>query len=174
MSKIRNTARERVRCDICGFRLHLPIALKGVLYCDASVAICLRCKHIYANPRPSDSAVYSYRREEFWPEKLYKNPDRRGKSWELAMERWEAKPSIQKRFSALAQDLDQELCLKEKRVLEIGCGTGILLDKLRLFGADPVGIEPWRQKPLTAPKRIHKLTLWSSSSSTLRCGTCGA
>ena len=45
-------------------------------------------------------------------------------------------------FKELSQDLDDKFKVKNKKILEIGCNDGVLLEPLSKLGADVVGVDP--------------------------------
>ena len=45
-------------------------------------------------------------------------------------------------FKELAQVLDNKFQIKDKKILEIGCNDGVLLEPLTKLGADAVGVDP--------------------------------
>jgi 2-polyprenyl-3-methyl-5-hydroxy-6-metoxy-1,4-benzoquinol methylase len=45
-------------------------------------------------------------------------------------------------FKELAQILDNKFQIKDKKILEIGCNDGVLLEPLSGLGADAVGVDP--------------------------------
>ena len=49
---------------------------------------------------------------------------------------------LQKHFDSVAQLMDDKYTLKDKKVLEIGCNDGVLLEPMKNLGADCMGIDP--------------------------------
>jgi len=49
---------------------------------------------------------------------------------------------LQKHFDSVAQLMDDKYVLKDKKILEIGCNDGVLLEPMKKLGADCLGIDP--------------------------------
>ncbi len=123
-----------VRCAICGsadaqvvdFRVSGGHSIRDVQ--------CLRCGHVYLSPRESAEAYDAYYRQRGFSKNCN---DVSGEDDPFALAR-----SAEKKTQRIYRFLEPEL-RPGLRVLEIGCGYGNLLARIReSVGGDVTGIEP--------------------------------
>lgn len=122
---------EPIACDLCGAddaepALHLRDLIHRTTDARFTLARCRRCGLRYLNPRPLPAQL-----ERFYPEDYA--PHRRS-GLSAAARRWLLRRELRALWPRLAPP---------RRVLELGCGSGDLLQLLRELGNPSVlGIEP--------------------------------
>ena len=127
---------EDVVCDLCGERDCLPVqVLTDTLYHlpgAFTLQRCTRCGLMYLNPRPTPNSIGMFYPPDYAP---YRPPveDER-----LAVMRFMRRRKLIKRRKLI----EQYGGLKQGRILDVGCATGLFLREMQLVGWQVVGIEP--------------------------------
>ena len=114
-------------CDLCGADRPIPIDVTRQYTRGEPLYTCGECGFVYVRYRRSAQAI-----ADSWSDDLYGN-------------RYTARiPAIKARQTYVADTLDVELGLKDKRVCDIGGGEGRFCDMLRSppYGASVFAIEP--------------------------------
>lgn len=122
-------------CGICGSDVSEPV-LTGVdrehdLAGTFSVTRCARCSHHRLNPRPADSELDKLYPDEYRP--FSNQPARR---------RRRLVGDMRGRLSDVVNFGSWRIATTEGRLLEVGCGSGALLERFSDQGWTAVGIEP--------------------------------
>lgn len=115
---------ELVSCNICSSNNIIPFIKKN----GYSIVKCRECGLIYVNPRANSETVLSrysskYFKEEYLPY-LEKN-----------------RKDILNHYRNICTRIRELTNKREVRLLEIGCGTGLLLHVAQEFGLKSIGIE---------------------------------
>ncbi len=132
-----NMAKETVDCGVCGGKRLERLFDKDRYGMGLVTVICRGCGFIFTNPRPTEEAMNAFYRDTY-REFYTGNPSPRRDYWDkdwVAKRRWfvdRVLPEMQKRS------------LVSPAVLDIGCGSGVLLNqfkksfpKAKLYGVEP-------------------------------------
>ncbi len=114
---------EMAPCDLCG-----SLGFKEYwAYDDFSYVQCKNCGLIHQNPQPEPDEISNMYAEDYF-DFISKNQNAFFNLMKLSL-----------------QDIDFDRitneCLNDKRILDIGCSTGLLLNHLSLEGWETVGVE---------------------------------
>jgi 2-polyprenyl-3-methyl-5-hydroxy-6-metoxy-1,4-benzoquinol methylase len=136
------TLLQDVKCDICGGTETSPFLLmKDHLYDvpgEYFIVKCPSCGLLFTNPRPSPQLM-----NRFY-EKYYGDFEDTVESYRGSPFRYLKKSATLRRFYHLwfGNYLSELLCNAKGRVLDVGCGSGYLLEEMFHLGCQVYGIEP--------------------------------
>jgi SAM-dependent methyltransferase len=130
---------ESVKCDLCGSDASAPYGrYNPPAPAPERVVQCSECGLVYTNPRPTPSrlaAMYaSYHALGI------ARVERRSGGWMQRMGRIMFLRRLWHWYCG--QYLGEVLSTARGRVLDVGCGTGDLMEDLKALGCEPYGIEP--------------------------------
>lgn len=108
-----------VACDLCGANQPIPLPQ------DPRIAVCGACAFLYV-PERRTSAEIAASWADIYASKAY-DP-----TW----------PAVRARLYYVAEWIDQNIGLLDKRLLDIGAGDGFFMREVRRRGARAFGIEP--------------------------------
>jgi 2-polyprenyl-3-methyl-5-hydroxy-6-metoxy-1,4-benzoquinol methylase len=146
---------EYVRCDLCGADTTVPFA--G--HCPPvstleKVVRCIECGLVYTNPRPTPSRLASMY-AKYHDIGIAKVERRR----ESRMQRLKQIKFLRRLWHwYCGQYLGEVLAAASGKVLDVGCGTGDLLEELKNMGCEPYGIEPSADAVRSCLKRGLKVS----------------
>lgn len=116
-------------CDVCGCDHAVEVPYARLYTGDQPVHICTGCGFVYVRRRRDAASIACT-----WSDVLYKD------HYTTAI------PAVKCRHLYVADFLESTIGLKEKRVVDIGAGTGQFLGIMRdLYQARGFGIEPSRE-----------------------------
>jgi 2-polyprenyl-3-methyl-5-hydroxy-6-metoxy-1,4-benzoquinol methylase len=128
---------ESVVCDLCGSDQSRVVMEKRGRLWDRTFSIvrCVECGLVYVNPRIAADQIAS----------LYDEAYHRGDGFDRAHDHTHGEdenPTHAATIGRVVATLDAALGgLRGARVLDVGCGTGTLLEKLQDAGAEAHGVE---------------------------------
>jgi SAM-dependent methyltransferase len=127
---------EEARCDLCGAQDSTVLyTLSDALHHlpgEFPLRRCVKCGLMYLNPRPTPQSIRQYYPPDYAP---YRPPieDER-----FALMRYMRRRKMIKRRTLV----EKYGGLKNGRVLDVGCATGLFLHEMQLAGWEAVGVEP--------------------------------
>jgi SAM-dependent methyltransferase len=127
---------EEARCDLCGAQDSTVLyTLSDALHHlpgEFPLRRCVKCGLMYLNPRPTPQSIRQYYPPDYAP---YRPPieDER-----FALMRYMRRRKMIKRRTLV----EKYGRLKNGRVLDVGCATGLFLHEMQLAGWEAVGVEP--------------------------------
>ena len=147
---IRPPGLERVvRCDLCSATDFAPRAVYTdyLLFTEDEhrLVTCRRCGLHFINPRPDAGTIAAYYPDDYIP---HQKPRRtRLAGWELKAggEPGAARSVVDRLTLHVMQSVSWYLIPPrhgDRKILDVGCGSGRLLDTMRLLGWDTYGVEP--------------------------------
>jgi SAM-dependent methyltransferase len=164
---------EDVACDLCGSRDTKSVqTLTDTLYHLPGVFTlqrCIQCGLMYLNPRPTSDSIGMYYPPDYAP---YRPPieDERH-----AVMRYMRRRKLIKR----RQLIERYSRMKQGRILDVGCATGLFLHEMQMSGWQALGTEPirsaaefarkqfklkvfegWLREAPFAPSSFDALTFW--------------
>lgn len=126
---------EMAACPICDSASSVAIGTSRSIHpqsnLEVTIVACLNCGHWYTDPMPSDrllNALYSQ-------SSLYVL----GENWAAAVEARNTDESLALESYWVVKSLAR---MKPGNLLEIGCGDGSLLRRMRLLGWNAYGVDP--------------------------------
>ena len=140
-------------CPVCGNKNFRPFLETNDFFLtkeNFTIVQCNECELKFVNPRPDENEISRY----------YESPDyvSHGGKKDLLnfVYRTIRKSSIKKKFALI-----KEYALN-KKILDIGCGTGEFLHYCNKMGFDVKGIEPG-DKPRTFAQKQYKLDVYNEA-----------
>lgn len=122
---------------------------------------CLCCGHFYLNP-PFNKEMFDEIYREYYPIKESED------GFISKIENWFQDPH--ERYQAALSWILQHMDLREKKILDIGCGAGRFIAECVKYGADAEGIEPCAKSAELA-KRYYNVKITEGYFESLeRCG----
>ena len=139
---------EEVACDLCGSTAALPLyTLTDVVHQlpgEFTLRGCTGCGLIYLSPRPTPNSIGLYYPPDYTP---YRPPieDER-----FALMRYMRRRKLIKRRALI----EQYSHMRQGRVLDVGCATGLFLHEMQLAEWEAVGVEPIQSAAEFARRRF--------------------
>ncbi|NJO55778.1 MAG: class I SAM-dependent methyltransferase [Rhodospirillales bacterium] len=109
---------------------------------------CRRCGHIYQNPRPTIASIDHFYPDDYIPFQTAIEDEPR---W---IRRFDRRYGRDRRCLAVHRAARLPLDNTDKRLLDVGCATGIFLDGMRRLGWSVQGVEPSPTAAEYAQKRL--------------------
>lgn len=124
MKNIKNEDITFIQCDLCGS----DDTVDYLLFPDYKYVQCINCGHIYQNPQPHFKPLKNRYQEKYFQYEL-RNQDNFFTLMKKTLQDIKFHESITPEFSF------------QKKFLDIGCATGLLLNYIRQYGWEVQGIE---------------------------------
>jgi 2-polyprenyl-3-methyl-5-hydroxy-6-metoxy-1,4-benzoquinol methylase len=127
---------EEVKCDLCGTNgapvLYTLTDTLHHLPGEFTLRRCVKCGLLYLSPRPTLKSIRQYYPPDYSP---YRPPieDER-----FALMQYMRRRKLIKRRTLI----ERYTGLKQGRVLDVGCATGLFLHEMQLSGWQTAGVEP--------------------------------
>lgn len=146
-------------CPLCGSEIMIPNGKIKWLDIDFWYVICPVCNLKFMNPRPVQESYQKFYKDFFWQQKVRNiGFKQEGQIWQGQRYKWDndkvwnpeegRKNKIEKlralRFGIISEMLSKYISLdKDKKILEVGCGFGVILHELnKKYRCEVYGIEP--------------------------------
>jgi SAM-dependent methyltransferase len=127
---------ESVACNLCGSsESTLVYTLNDMIHPlpgEFDLRRCQRCGLMYLSPRPTPQSIGAYYPPDYTPYRPPVEDERFG------LMRWMRRRKLAKRRTLI----ERYSGLKQGRVLDVGCATGLFLHEMQLAGWSAVGVEP--------------------------------
>ena len=128
-----NVRSEVVPCPLCGTRDFIAAFVRTD---QRKVVRCKGCGLLYLNPRPDESSIVAFYDESYFSDGGHGSAYHDYVAQQAALLKWGEHPAL------TAMEL---LCKRifpfHKRLVDVGCGDGTLLNLARLRGFDVLGVE---------------------------------
>jgi SAM-dependent methyltransferase len=127
---------EEVACDLCGATASAPLhTLHDIMHQlpgEFVLRRCTACGLMYLSPRPTPNSIGAYYPPDYTP---YRPPieDER-----FALMRYMRRRKLIKRRNLI----EKYGGMRQGRILDVGCATGLFLHEMQLAGWEAVGVEP--------------------------------
>ena len=150
-----------VSCDLCGATGQRPVAIyhEYLLFTGERFRLveCDGCGLQFLNPRPTASSIQRYYPADYEAHQEERRPLRR---WQRAVGAAGARPTgaLRRLWLHVRQSVHWYLIPSFEhggRALDVGCGSGKLLDTLRALGLQTHGIDPSAAAVARARRRGH-------------------
>ncbi len=139
---------ETVACDLCGADDTAPLYTLRDTFHDLSgefvLCRCRACGLMYLNPRPTPQAMLAYYPDE------YSNYRPAIEDERFALMRW----MRQSKLEARRRVIERSSGLRQGRLLDVGCSTGLFLHEMAGAGWEVAGVEPVKGAAMYARERF--------------------
>lgn len=139
---------EEVACDLCGTTVSTSLyALTDIVHQlpgEFTLRRCAACGLMYLSPRPTPRSIGNYYPPDYTP---YRPPIEEER---FALMRYMRRRKLIKRRVLI----EKYSGLKQGRILDVGCATGLFLHEMQLSGWMAVGVEPIQSAAEFAQQRF--------------------